>query len=330
MAPRPHRVLTSGVFRLGVGHSTPTIQTIGTSKLTPLGKVLDTRPDEAPPDPELAARLGAVPCADGATLTVQQPYGAPIGAVALQLWIAAFDRFPDLGTVAALHAAWPSDGTPTEELAGSILSWLDLTAPLDAYQTWRAGVAARAHNALEVLCYTAAPGGAVIDLSELAGEARYILAAFRSVSILRQDANGSHDDLDGVDVPLFWQIRRGRPARSSHRDRWVHTSAVTGGSGPTDATIFDDPTHRKASVTPPIGGACSWNCAASDDTDNVNAGLEHQAGGIVLERAVATWSAPSWGVTAQTLTKPVAGSLAWSFTADNGPRAALLTVQVTR
>lgn len=324
--PAHARGIAKGVYYLGQGHTAPTVTALGVGPARSLG-VFDLCPEREPEEPLIHQALAPLACPGGATLALRSMRDVPRGAIALQLWLSTLDRMePALGVSHVI--AWPGAGD-TEDFTGELARPVSNT---DA-DTALVYLQSAARNALELLTYTAQPGGAVVDLAELAGGARYVQAWLRSVSVLNPLHGGN--DLAGLAIPLAWEVRAGRPPRSSHAQRWVATAALmspsTAFSGPA-ADVFDSAARRVGSLVSPLAGRLYWNAENGSQSVNGFAGVEVRAGASVSSRDALQLTAGTPSVAHQDVgsADTVAGSIGLYYGTATGSRPALFTTEVVR
>lgn len=331
------RLLGNGILRFGgnaPGWTAATIETPGRSPWQPLGRVFDTRPDECAYQPEVVEALKPTPAPGGVVLRAQYPSSSleaerftAWGPCAIQLFVAAWDFFDP----AAIAATWP--GPKAESGHGFTAPWADKEpASLERrVVAWATNVMAR--NVLDVAPYLA-QAGCEVDLGELAGGARYVMAWWRAVSVLSQ---GSTDRLDGVTVAVPWSLRAGAARHPCHRDRWCATLAIRSPKGnvPGPLEMADGNTLERLAggFSAPIGGAASLRAVNGHNSFQLFTMLEEWAGGP-RQQDTAEWGTLLDFEVKQALPLPVAGAL-HVYAGRDGPDddahcAALITVEVTR
>lgn len=332
---RPPAVLARGILDLGAGDPRWTAATAtapGYSPFSMLGRAWDLRPWEEPPQPEIHRALGATAAPDGLTLRVrylatptEAQRFAPLGSLAIQLWVAAWDFYPRELKSVTTRNVWPGP----KAQAGHGYAWpyeRDTNAEADDVKAWAMTIAAR--NAIDVAPYLATPG-AEFDLGELAGGARYIIAFWRGLNVLRAGV----DDLNGVRLGVPWEVRHGRPAQPCHRNRWCLTDtlptpegAYAGGEG----SLFDAASRHAGGATPPFPGTAHFR-VSNGSSSNLIAGIEEWSGGPA-QRVADTWTTGAAYQVKVALPLPVAGLLNWYVGQPDAEaaKAALYHLDVTR
>lgn len=329
------RHLAQGVLRFGSltpGWTAATTAAPGHGPWQMLGRVYDTRPDECAYQPEVVEILKPTPAPGGVVLRAQYPSSSlegerfiPFGALAIQLYVAAWDWFD----TEAIAATWP--GPKANSAHGFDLPIGDPdepTAPARV-KAWAANIIAR--NVLDVAPYLA-QAGAEVDLGELGGGGRYVLAFWRVVYV--RDAA---DPLSGVSVAVPWTLRAGRARVPCHRDRWCATLAIRTPRGllaaPADMLAGNVIERKVGGFSPPMGGTAAVCAKNGNDTWQLYVMLEEWAGGAT-QREASQWDPWISYAAKDPLTHRISGALvvyAGSQAPDDTtPVPALITVEVTR
>lgn len=330
------RHLAQGVLRFGSltpGWTAATTAAPGHGPWQMLGRVYDTRPDECAYQPEVVEILKPTPAPGGVVLRAQYPSSSlegerfiPFGALAIQLYVAAWDWFD----TEAIAATWP--GPKANSAHGFDLPIGDPdepTAPARV-KAWAANIIAR--NVLDVAPYLA-QAGAEVDLGELGGGGRYVLAFWRVVYV-----RDTVDALSGVSVAVPWTLRAGRARVPCHRDRWCATLAIrtptNALTAPTDLLLPPVIANKIGGFSPPCGGVATIACQNGSDNNALYTLFEEWSGGPV-QRVTATWDeyVAFTPVTKAALPQRVSGALvvyAGTVAPGTTPHPALITVEVTR
>lgn len=279
--------------------------------------VFDTRPTEAPYQPEVHRALQPVPMNGGVTLrwcaprstrnqagNVQTLNPSFQNAVALTLYVGGLDVLPDTQDWrSADWPGWPAGASrfafaklPTPNLPSIWQAGLAYTNPSMVGQgTLAPGPAGQfglleaqsgfdwmrlvgAMPALDLLSYAGAPWS-VADLHELAGGTRYVAAWLRCW----WPRTDGVDELADVNYRIPWSVSEGRPLDACHRHAWHLSLPLMPRSIATADDVYAD--GARFQVSSPIGGR--WRVGAENNGDlgdgPVTIGLELR-GSVVLSR----------------------------------------------